>query len=78
MGRMGMRLGRRVISLVEARDVGEGGGSNYDGGEFGKSSLNLEQWITRTVDEGDPPKSWTRARVESAYFAYSRSFVRGM
>jgi hypothetical protein len=74
---MGMRLGRSVISLAEARDVREERDPNYDEG-LGKSSLNLGNGSHGLVDEGDPPKRWTRARIESTYFAYSRSFMRGM
>lgn len=39
MGRMRMRLGRRVISFVKARDVGGGEGSNHDGGLARKLEL---------------------------------------
>ena len=39
MGRMGMRLGRRVISFVKARDVG-----GERGGERGKDPTTMGVW----------------------------------
>ena len=54
-----------MISPVEARAFEGRGGFSLDGG-FGKSNLNLEQWITRIVNEGDPPKSWTRLALNQS------------